>query len=59
LRNIQVLEGTYPFSIFIGYDDQHAIDGVTIENLQIYGKRIKCREELKLHTEFARNIHII
>lgn len=58
-RNIQVLEGTYPFSIFIGYDDQHAIDGVTIENLQIYGKRIKCREELKLHTEFARNIHII
>ncbi|MFZ6037486.1 MAG: glycosyl hydrolase family 28 protein [Bacteroidota bacterium] len=57
-RNIRVLEGIYPFSIFIGYDDQHAIDGVTIENLQIYGKRIQSLEDLKLHTEFVRNIQV-
>lgn len=57
-RNIRVLEGINPFSIFIGYDDRHAIDGVTIENLQIYGKKVNSLGELKLHTEFARNIRV-
>jgi len=57
-RNIQIVEGRYPYSLFIGYDNEHAIDGVVIENLQIGGKRITSADEFKLHSEFARNIQI-
>lgn len=55
-RNIQIVEGRYPFSMFIGYDDQHMVDGVTIENMTVNGKRIESIQDFKLHTEFAKNI---
>ena len=56
-KNISV-NGIMPFSIFSGFDDTHAIDGVTIENLQVNGKRITSQQELKLYTEFVRNVRV-
>ncbi|SHF11263.1 Glycosyl hydrolases family 28 [Mariniphaga anaerophila] len=57
-KNIQLLEGNYPFSLFIGYDERHAIDGVTIENLKVYGEKITSLKSFKLHSEFAKNIRV-
>ncbi|MCD7978817.1 MAG: glycosyl hydrolase family 28 protein [Tannerellaceae bacterium] len=55
-RNIFVLEGHFPYSLMIGYDDEHAVRNVEIENLQLYGRRLRNLQELKLHTEYAKEI---
>lgn len=55
-RNIYLLEGNHPYSLFVGYDNNHLVKNITIENLQVYGKRITSGKDLKLYTEFTHNI---
>tara|TARA_S200000501_G_scaffold12712_1_gene11238 strand:- start:1530 stop:3047 length:1518 start_codon:yes stop_codon:yes gene_type:complete len=58
LRNIQVLDGKLPYSVFNGFDKDHIIEGVVIENMTVSGKKIKTKEDLKLYTKFTKNIII-
>jgi hypothetical protein len=51
-KNIQVVDGHLPFSVVHGFDDEHMVKGVTIENLTHMGKRIKA-SEAKIRTTFA------
>lgn len=55
-KDIQVLAGRFPFSLFCGYDDNHQVKNVTIENLRIYGRPVSAPEELKLRTEYAEQV---
>lgn len=57
-RNIEVVDGLFPFSVFTGYDDDHDIDGVIIDNLLVHNKKITSLEELKVYNEFTRNIEL-
>jgi hypothetical protein len=58
LRNIQVLDGKLPYSVFNGFDKDHIVDGIRIENITVGDKRIKNEEDLKLYTKFTENITI-
>ena len=58
LRNIQVLDGKLPYSVFNGFDEDHIVDGVAIENMTVSGKKIKNKEDLKLYTKFTKNVTI-
>jgi hypothetical protein len=55
-RNIQIVDGLFPYSVFYGYDARHNINNVTIENLTVHGKRIQSINKLKLYSENTNNV---
>ncbi|TAG18591.1 MAG: hypothetical protein EAZ32_13445 [Cytophagia bacterium] len=55
-RNIAVTDGQFPYSIISGYDADHQVENVLIENLTIHGKRIKNAKEGRFFIENAKNI---
>jgi hypothetical protein len=57
-RNIQVLDGKFPFSVINGFDDAHLVENVTFENIKVQGKKITSENELKLVSKYAKNIKI-
>jgi hypothetical protein len=58
LKNISVVDGPFPFSVFSGSDKAHMVEDVTIENLNVCGKEIKDIAGAKLYLENTRNIII-
>jgi hypothetical protein len=57
-KDIYVTDGLLPFSIFCGFDEQHQVENITIDNLVVHGKKITNLEEAKVQLEFAKNIKI-
>lgn len=57
-KDINVVDGLLPFSLFCGFDQQHQVENVSIENLVVHGKKITTLEEAKVHQEFTKNIQI-
>jgi hypothetical protein len=58
LRNVSVVDGPLPFSVFYGSDINHQIENITIENLTFYGKKISKLSDAKLYIENTKNITI-
>jgi hypothetical protein len=56
LKNIQIIDGLFPYSIFYGFDRQRNIDGVTIENLRVHGKKVARLSDAKFYIENTSNI---
>ncbi len=50
------VEGFQPYSVINGFDEDHMVQNILIQNLTICGHRIESAEELKLHTELAKGI---
>jgi hypothetical protein len=59
-RNIRVLT-TSPGSVrqFIGYDDEHAVRGVTVEGLWIEGRQVLSAEEGGFYLEHAKEVRFV
>ena len=57
-RNIQILDGKFPYSVLNGFDDDHRVENVTFENITVSGKRISSEKELKLYSKYTKNIKI-
>lgn len=58
-RNITVLQGLEQQEIrLLGYDETHDIDGVTIENLMIYGCPIASLDDIRSTVQFAGNVEV-
>lgn len=53
-RDIHVVDGSLPYSLFWGYDAGHTIDGVTIENLTFHGRPLRSLAEARVVT----NAHV-
>lgn len=47
-RNIQVVGGLLPFSVFHGFDETHDVRDIVIENLTYNGKKLTSPEEAKI-----------
>lgn len=58
LKNIQIVDGLFPYSIFYGYDEAHAVETVSIQNLTVHGKKITDINKAKFYTEQTKNITI-
>jgi hypothetical protein len=58
LKNINVTDGLFPYSIFSGFDKEHSISNVTIENLTVAGRKIRRISEAKVYLENTNNIVI-
>jgi len=57
-RNIKIVDGLFPYSVFYGYDASKNVSNVLIENLQVHGKRITNFSDSKLYLENASNISV-
>lgn len=53
-RNIHVAGDKLPYSTIIGYDDDHLVENVTVENLAFRGKVIQSPDEGKFRIDHAR-----
>ncbi|MEP7230191.1 MAG: glycosyl hydrolase family 28 protein [Ginsengibacter sp.] len=58
LKNIQIIDGGLPFSIFYGSDNSHKVKQVTIKNLTLHGKRITSLKDAKFYLENTSDIKI-
>ncbi|GEO11898.1 glycosyl hydrolase family 28 protein [Segetibacter aerophilus] len=58
LKNISVTDGLFPYSVFYGYDSEHNVKNVTIDNLVIHGKKITKLSDARLYMEQAENISV-
>ncbi len=58
LKNVSVVDGPFPFSVFYGSDKTHLVENVTIENLIVHGRSIKKLSDAKLYLENTKNITI-
>ena len=57
-KDIQVVDGLLPFSVFYGHDDVKCIDGVVIDNLTYMGRKITTEEEAKIRKTNTKNLII-
>jgi len=55
-RDVGVVDGTFPVSVIRGWDGDHLIEDVTIENLTVHGHPIRNANEAKMVVELARGV---
>lgn len=58
INNVSIVEGPFPFSIFYGFDEQHSVRNVQINNLQVHGKKITRLADAKIYMEHAYNVQL-
>lgn len=54
LKNIQIIDGGLPFSIFCGYDNEHDVSNIKIKNLSLHGSKINNPKDAKFYLENAK-----
>jgi hypothetical protein len=55
-RNISIAEGLFPYSVFYGYNQEHNIQNIIVDNLVVHGKKITDPATAKFYTENTGNI---
>jgi len=58
-KDIRVVGGPFPVSIIQGYDPQHVIEDVTIEDLVVHDRRITSANEARMVVELAPGVRFI
>ena len=58
-KDISVVDGPFPVSIIQGYDAEHVIEDVTIENLVVHGRKITSANAARMVVEVARGVRFI
>ena len=58
VKNVSIVDGPIPFSVFYGSDKSHLVENVTVEGLSFYGKNITEISEAKHYLENTKNIII-
>jgi hypothetical protein len=55
-RNINIVDGLFPYSIFYGFNKDKNVSNIVIENLQVHGKKITKLQDAKFYRENADKI---
>lgn len=58
LKNVSIVDGPVPFSVFYGSDKTHLVENVTVKGLTFYGKNIKDISGAKFNLENTKDIII-
>ena len=56
-KNIEIY-GMMPFSVIVGYDDNHQVSNVVFSNIYLNGQKINAIDQLKLFQEFTNQVTI-
>lgn len=55
-KNISIVDGSFPVSIIRGFDAEHMIKDIVIENLRVNGTKITSATDAKMVIELSKNI---
>ncbi|MCM5661847.1 glycosyl hydrolase family 28 protein [Galbibacter mesophilus] len=55
-KNIEVIGGMLPFSVFHGFDSDKNVEDVIIDNLSYQGKKLTTKKEAKIRTQNTNNL---
>lgn len=55
-KNISIVDGSFPVSIIRGFDADHMIKDISIQNLNVNGKKITNATDAKMVIELSKNI---
>ncbi len=58
VRNLRIVDGGLPFSIFSGFDEDHLVQDILIEDVYLYDQKLTTAEDLKLYTKFTEGVTI-
>ncbi|MGD2175444.1 MAG: hypothetical protein PVJ27_08580, partial [Candidatus Brocadiaceae bacterium] len=58
-KDIRVVDGPFPVSIIQGYDADHIIRDVTLENLVVHGRPVRSANEARMVVELARGVRFV
>ncbi|MEP7109236.1 MAG: glycosyl hydrolase family 28 protein [Ferruginibacter sp.] len=50
-RNIKIVDGLFPYSIFYGFNADKNISNIVIENLRVHGKKITALQDARFYAE--------
>ncbi|HZK98210.1 MAG TPA: hypothetical protein VFC67_28685 [Prolixibacteraceae bacterium] len=57
-KDIQVVGGLLPFSVFHGFNKEKNVSGIKIENLSYMGKKLTTAESAKIRQQNTENLTI-
>lgn len=57
-RNISIVDGLFPYSVFYGFDKNKNVSNILIENLQVHGKKITTLKDARIYQENTTNLRI-
>ena len=57
-KDVQIIDRGLPYSVIQGFDKDHLVEGVVFENITVNGKKVENEKQLKLFTQFGKNIKI-
>ena len=57
-KNISVVDGLFPYSVFYGYSKEKNISNILIENLKVHGKKITVVKDARIYQENTTNLNI-
>ena len=57
-RNISIVDGLFPYSVFYGFDKNKSVSNITIENLRVHGKKITALKDARIYLENTTDIKI-
>ncbi len=55
-ENVSVVDGLFPNSLFVGFDDQHIIKDITFKNIEIHSKKVNSPFDGSFYMEKTKNI---
>ena len=55
-RDIKIVDGLFPYSIFYGFDADKNVSNIVVENLQVHGKKIANLQDARFYKENADKI---
>lgn len=58
VKNLQVVDGMLPYSIVAGFDEDHRVDDVVIENFSYLGRPLRTAAEARLVVAHARGVEM-
>lgn len=58
VKNLHVVDGTLPYSIISGFDEEHRVDDVLIEGFTYRGRPLTSAEDARLVVHHARGVEI-
>jgi hypothetical protein len=58
-KDIAVVDGGLPFSILSGFDAEHAVEDVALDNLTFHGQPLRDAEQARFFVENARGIRFV
>jgi hypothetical protein len=58
VRNLRIVDGGLPFSVFQGFDAEHLVQDIRIEGLYLHGQRLTDPQVARFTQQWAERIHL-